>query len=1163
MVTIVDTNPKSDLLENPVKEVEEEQQEQHQEEEVGSETTKSKTLRFNRSSYHPHPHHHHPPHSGSIQPIPTSPMTTTTTAYPHQGTIAPITSSKNSRTDMNASQVAEKDINEGYLRKRYSESMYMGPARYCIRCEDTLLWYYNKEHARRNYRLRGQVIATHVENWDGNGTLHSYPHSFALRTIEGRVLYCSATSEEEKNRWVHSFRKSIDMKNMQTMENQSILWTQPSLRNAAVEDEEYEELVEKMASSVQKRGRKLTVSQKDGGKSKQQAATADLDQMVKNGKVPVRQQSSVIPNDVVEDEVSETNRFHFHGKHNNPEDWKSDSAEERFSKSRYLSDSPHGSERIDGNSSSKGYMSDIDSVSMSSQRGSSVSKQCKECAVMFGTVRSRKVRCRSCDFYFCKKHCSLYAHLPQLGYHKMKRVCENCYRRQKFLTHLSLLSSFTSNLYQNGGLQSLLDHSASNISEFRKRLNAKQLSLLEVIKVMYRTRWNAKLFYEIWKKLPIFVETSIDELAEFWYQIVHLYQCCDSGFETSQLQQYYMKRFIRAVCRRSPRISLETIWHTQACFGDPPSAYSNSILSLLGFIYPPNSVSAELWQDLLIAGSPHHQQAAILHYVEQLYHSTEQLEPLEPESAIEKWLAASTSFEFEEAADALRRECEDDVEFVSHISYQSSCFKSQKNVQELVFEQVKFVASLADVSENMRHKTIPERKATLANELSNVNESLLPNTLYPLSLPSDNLCKVVRVPANEGKVFSTKMRAPTMIFLETIPVESASVDNSTMLLSFEMKKRRKSTPNSFSSMSDARQSVIPRGEHEFRKTRVNSARSTQSVNDSLCNGCSSDMDAKSKKYLIEQKDETREERRSVSFDHIVYRDVYGESWESKKSRIKEESSYGRIPGWNLNSIIVKTNDDLRQEVFAMQMISEFQKIFEKSKVKLWLRTYKILATGVNTGLVETITDACSLDQLKKHEEGCDLAQYFRKAYGEVDSWKFQNAHNNFIESMAAYSLLSYVLQVKDRHNGNILVSTEGHIIHIDFGFIMGIAPGGMFSLEDAPFKLTKEMVDVMGGIDSAGFEKFVSLLCSGMLALQSRFKDILALVESTVSNSPFPCFEYAEASKVLRDLEFRLCVGLSGVEVEKFIRHLVAKSYNAWGTRKYDSFQYRSNNIYF
>ncbi len=40
-----------------------------------------------------------------------------------------------------------------------------------------------------------------------------------------------------------------------------------------------------------------------------------------------------------------------------------------------------------------------------------------------------------------------------------------------------------------------------------------------------------------------------------------------------------------------------------------------------------------------------------------------------------------------------------------------------------------------------------------------------------------------------------------------------------------------------------------------------------------------------------------------------------------------------------------------------------------------------------------------------------------------------------------------------RHNGNVLIDREAHIINIDFGFFLTNGPGGI-SFERAPFKLT-------------------------------------------------------------------------------------------------------------
>lgn len=83
-----------------------------------------------------------------------------------------------------------------------------------------------------------------------------------------------------------------------------------------------------------------------------------------------------------------------------------------------------------------------------------------------------------------------------------------------------------------------------------------------------------------------------------------------------------------------------------------------------------------------------------------------------------------------------------------------------------------------------------------------------------------------------------------------------------------------------------------------------------------------------------------------------------------------------------------------------------------------------------------------------------LYGFFLKEFGPTTSLKFQRvsqcrrllkelfgdfqARLRFTQSMAAYSVFSYILQTKDRHNGNIMVDRDAHIVHIDFGLLCAL-----------------------------------------------------------------------------------------------------------------------------
>ena len=82
-----------------------------------------------------------------------------------------------------------------------------------------------------------------------------------------------------------------------------------------------------------------------------------------------------------------------------------------------------------------------------------------------------------------------------------------------------------------------------------------------------------------------------------------------------------------------------------------------------------------------------------------------------------------------------------------------------------------------------------------------------------------------------------------------------------------------------------------------------------------------------------------------------------------------------------------------------------------------------------------------------------------------------------------------------------------------------------------------------------------------LAALQKHASKILHLVEIMAKDSPFPCFKNGPAC--VDKMRARLKLNLTTkAQVANHVAELVKQSYNAYGTRQYDSFQYLTNGIY-
>ncbi|KAI5190362.1 phosphatidylinositol 4-kinase B [Nematocida sp. AWRm77] len=273
-----------------------------------------------------------------------------------------------------------------------------------------------------------------------------------------------------------------------------------------------------------------------------------------------------------------------------------------------------------------------------------------------------------------------------------------------------------------------------------------------------------------------------------------------------------------------------------------------------------------------------------------------------------------------------------------------------------------------------------------------------------------------------------------------------------------------------------------------------------------------------------------------------------EEWSTLQREVRETSPYKGFPSWQVQSLIVKTGSDMKQEQLTTQILKTIKGIWKADALNIFIQNYKVLVTGHRSGLIETITGVRSIHQIKKSlkEKGKDLSllSYFAEEWADT----LEEARENFFRSLVGYSLVSYILQIKDRHNGNILIDEKGRMLHIDFGFVLGAHPG-FYSVESAPFKFSVEYAEVVGPERMAKFnEEFLK----GFLSLRKHMDHIITLVESIALSNTIPSIVPA-ATEALRN---RFGPGMTEDEFIVHIADVVARGMKNVFTDIYDSFQY-------
>ena len=454
------------------------------------------------------------------------------------------------------------------------------------------------------------------------------------------------------------------------------------------------------------------------------------------------------------------------------------------------------------------------------------------------------------------------------------------------------------------------------------------------------------------------------------------------------------------------------------------------------------------------------------------------------------------------------------------------------------------------------------RRKYLKDKIKNINEDIKKtfkknkkmNSYCGIILPFGEKKKkiIVNIVQQYSFFFATKERIPIKLTMECIDADELNDNNNIMDKEF----LEKSVDTITETDIDTNNHMMGMNSDEKKQENAitNKAKIDKIVEVVLRENNNPNEQMKDKEEnFIEEKPQINEGSGNIDVKEFF------KPWSEIEKQIKEQSKFKISKSLTIVSFIFKANDDLRQEAMTMQLIKKYDELFRKENIPLKLHPYEIIVTSNSGGLIEFINDTISFDALKQKllEANLTFTEFFEKYFGD----DFEEGQKNFAESLAGYSLVSYLLSIKDRHNGNILLSKDGCIIHIDFGFILGISPGGNMNFENAPFKLTKDYINLMGGVDSSIFCYFKSLFLRGLFVARKNVDIIANLIEGMGIAVPMPCFNGRNLKEIINNFKDRCFFKFSEVEIVPLVNNLFDKAVNSWRTTQYDYFQKLTNGI--
>ena len=167
-------------------------------------------------------------------------------------------------------------------------------------------------------------------------------------------------------------------------------------------------------------------------------------------------------------------------------------------------------------------------------------------------------------------------------------------------------------------------------------------------------------------------------------------------------------------------------------------------------------------------------------------------------------------------------------------------------------------------------------------------------------------------------------------------------------------------------------------------------------------------------------------------------------------------------------------EDVRKDYLMLNTIKLMDLLLERELSDLDAErvTYRVIPTSASDGIVEFVEGAYTIYEVNSDSERVSIQNWLLAANSAAKD--FQDIREMFVRTMAFWSVVTLLLGVGDRHLCNIMIKPNGALFHIDYGFILGEDP----KLGMPLMRITKDMIDVMGGTSGRWFTSFKKYSCA-------------------------------------------------------------------------------------